>query len=77
MKNLFYYGNEYVKKCDWSDLALLKFCLFSMGLMVGMAMPKKAIRTASFVATGVFAATYLPLMLKFFDVVKQDKEKSE
>ena len=28
MKKLFDYADSYLKKCDWRDLALIKFCLF-------------------------------------------------
>ena len=41
MKTLFESANVYLKQADWKDLALVKFCLFSMGLLCGCFVPKK------------------------------------
>jgi hypothetical protein len=38
--------------------------------MIGMAIGKKSRRPVFFGALGVFAATYVPLMVKFFKVFK-------
>ena len=35
MSKLFDKANRYLEICDWKDMALLKFCLFSMGIIVG------------------------------------------
>mgnify|MGYP000212821489 CR=1 FL=1 len=40
MKKLFGYADEYIRKSDWKDMALVKFCLMSIGLMIGMFVPK-------------------------------------
>ena len=37
MKKLFEYANQYVQESDWKDMALLKFCLCAMGVMIGVA----------------------------------------
>ena len=66
MYKLFDFGNRYARESTWKDFALVKFCLFSMGLAAGTQISekhkKKAIKTAAF----VFAATYIPLMTKVF-----------
>ena len=36
MKRLFELGNQYVRECDWKDLALVKFCLCAVGIMIGI-----------------------------------------
>ena len=41
MKNLFAYADKYLQKSNWKDMALLKFCLFSTGILVGMQVPDK------------------------------------
>ena len=41
MKKLIELGNLYASKSDWKDFALVKFCLFSMGLLIGTNAPKK------------------------------------
>lgn len=41
MKKLFDLGNQYLKESDWKDLALIKFCLCAMGMIMGMQIPTK------------------------------------
>ena len=74
MKKLFCYADRYIKKCDWKDLVMLKFCLFSLGGLAGMQIPGKNKRQAGWIAAAVFAATYIPLMAKFFSVVLEKEE---
>lgn len=69
MKYLFDAADRYLKKSDWKDLALVKFCLFSMGLIAGTQIPKKHKEPVQIAALGVFLITYIPLMAKFFDVL--------
>ncbi len=68
---LFQVADEYCKTSDWKVLALLKFCLFSIGLMVGALLPARYRRPAIAGACAVFLATYLPLMAKFFRLWRQ------
>lgn len=69
MRFLFDSADEYLKNCDWKDLALVKFCLFAMGLMVGGVLPEKAKKPALLTGAAVFVATYIPLMLKYGKIV--------
>ena len=71
VKKLFGYADRYLEKSDWKDLAMIKFCLFSMGVLAGMRIPEKKRITAGWIAAAVFAATYIPLMAKFFSVVRE------
>lgn len=71
MKYLFDVADRYLQKSDWKDLALLKFCLFSMGLMAGAQIPKKHKNLVQISALGVFLATYIPLMAKLFAVMTE------
>lgn len=73
MKNLFGYADKYIRKSDWKDLAMLKFCLAAMGVIIGASLPEKHRRPAIWIAGGIFAATYFPLMAKFFRIAT-DKE---
>ena len=41
MKCLFSCANQYVKESDWKDFALVKLCLCAIGVMIGLAIPKK------------------------------------
>lgn len=72
MKSLFDYADKYLKRSDWKDLALIKFCLFSMGILAGTWIPEKKKDIARIIAAIVFTATYIPLMAKLFDIVTKD-----
>ena len=66
MNKLFDFGNRYAKESTWKDFALVKFCLFSMGLTAGTQISDKHRKKAVGAAACVFAATYIPLMTKVF-----------
>lgn len=68
MKKLLDLGNRYAKESTWKDFALVKFCLFSMGLAAGIQVPDKHKKKALGVAACVFTSTYIPLMSKVFRV---------
>ncbi len=65
---LFETADTYCKESNWKTLAMLKFCLFAMGLMVGMQVPKRHRKAALFAGALVFTATYIPLMTKFLRI---------
>lgn len=73
MKKLFEAANRYIETSDWKTIAVLKFCLISLGMMIGMAIPKKNKKPVFFGALAIFAATYIPLMVKFFRVFKGEE----
>ena len=68
MKKLFDAANRYVETSDWKTIAVLKFCLISLGMMMGMSIKKEAKKPVFIGALGVFAASYVPLMVKFYRV---------
>ena len=69
MKCLFSCANQYVKESDWKDFALVKLCLCAIGVMIGLAVPKKKKKMPLLIAAIVFIATYIPLMTKFLRIV--------
>lgn len=69
MKKLFGYADEYIHQSDWRDLALIKFCLMSIGVIMGLCIPKEKRKLALPIAGAVFALTYVPLMTKFFRII--------
>jgi len=77
MKSIFDYGNEYLKQSDWKDLAAIKFCLCSMGIVIGCSLPEKYRKPALAAGAGVFALTYVPLMKKLADIVLEDFKSEE
>lgn len=74
MRPLFDAADRYLKTCTWKDMALLKFCLFGMGLLVGALLPKKQSRAAAGVGAALFTATYIPLMAKFLPFLLNREE---
>lgn len=75
MKCLFSCADEYLRKCDWKDMALLKFCLFSMGVLTGMQIVGKDKKKVRIAASVVFVLTYIPLMIKFLKIVVDKKKE--
>lgn len=62
---LFDKANQYLAESDWKDLALVKFCLCAMGVLIGLNVPKKHKDVTTGFAAGVFSVTYVLLMSKF------------
>ncbi len=71
-------GNRFAADSDWKDFALTKFCLCSMGILLGMFTPKrlrKGVRKIAFLA---FIGTYIPLMLKVYRIwTEMNQENAE
>ena len=65
-------GNRYAKESTWKDFALVKFCLFSMGLIVGALVPQKQKKKVIGASACVFLATYIPLMAKVFRIATNE-----
>ena len=77
MKLLFDSADRYLKLSDWKDLTEIKFCLFSMGVLIGVQIPKRWKQLTEFVAAMVFVLTYIPLMAKYFSILLGMLRKSE
>ena len=75
MKKLFDCADRYLLHCTWKDLALLKFCLAAMGVLIGLQIPKKYRLSVSLGAGLVFLVTYVPLMSKFFRIALSGEEE--
>ena len=73
MKKLLAFGDRYEKQSTWKDFALVKLCLFSMGLVVGTLVSEQYKRAVIIVAICVFAATYIPLIVKMIRVAREGK----
>ena len=72
MKKLFAAANRYVETSDWKIIAVLKFCLIALGMMIGMFISPKHRKPVFLGALAVFIATYIPLMVKFFRVFREE-----
>lgn len=77
MKCLFSCADKYLQKSSWKDLALIKICLFAIGIMAGIRIPEKNKRAVGWVAYFAFLATYIPLMSKFLRIVTDFSKNTE
>lgn len=75
--NIFKTADNYLKECDWKDMALLKFCLIGLGLSAGACLAKKYRKEVICVGALMFAATYVPVMAKFGKVLLDDLKKED
>ena len=66
MKKLLNYANEYIRNMDWKAVAILKLCLCSLGVIVGVLLPDSAKIYALVIAGVVFVPAYIYLMVHFF-----------
>ncbi len=65
MNRLLEAANRYIQTSDWKIIAVLKFCLISLGMIVGLFVRKEHRGRVLAGAVFVFFATYIPLMVKF------------
>lgn len=75
MQKLFEYADKYIKESNWKDLALIKFCLCAMGIIIGVNIAPKHKKAVIAGATGVFILTYIPLMTKFIKIILCENKK--
>lgn len=61
----------YTQRMGVLDLGLLKICCLALGTLMGLTVSRKKKLQTGVLAGGVFAATCLPLMNKFLDVIEE------
>ena len=75
MKRIFASADEFIKESDWKDLAVLKICLLSLGLLSGMQIAEKCKKGVRIAASAVFILTYIPLMVKYLSILTGKSEE--
>ena len=75
MKRIFASADEFIRRSDWKDLAIVKFCMFSIGLLVGLQITAKCKKGVRIAASVVFTLTYIPLMVKYLGILTAKGEK--
>ncbi len=65
-------ADRYIKKMGVCDLALLKGCLMSLGMLTGLSVALPFRRKARNCATLLFVMTYVPLMTGFFQHIREE-----
>ena len=76
MKRIFASADEFVRESDWKELAVLKFCLLSLGLLAGMQIAERCKKGVRIAASIVFTLTYIPLMVKYLRILIGKGEKA-
>ena len=74
MKQLLDYGDLYLQKSNWKDIGIIKYCLFSFGLLVGTYIPQKDKECARIISGIGFIVSTILIMVKFFSVITEKKE---
>lgn len=74
MKELMERVNTYIKGMDTTDVSVLKFCLIALGILIGLAVPKKSAKAVGLIAFFVFVVTYIPLMTDFLSGMSKHKD---
>lgn len=64
MNRLFGFADQFLKESDWKDIALLKFCLCAMGILIGCTVGERQKKKVMAGAGIVFLVTYIPLIVK-------------
>lgn len=75
MKALLQTADRYLQSSSWKDLALIKLCLLSLGMVFGILLPQKYRKPALVVTLLLFLATYLPLMIRFVRMLTGKKRR--
>ena len=68
---LFERADQYCRESTWKTLAALKFCLFSIGIIVGVLLPDTCKLPVLVIFGAVLVATYIPLMAKFIRICRR------
>lgn len=67
-------GRLMMKEMDLEDMAALKICLLSMGLLGGIALPLKWKKPGAFFGSVLFIGTYLPLMTRLLGYLTKTED---
>ena len=76
MKRIFSSADEFIRESNWKDLAVLKFCLLSLGLLAGTWIAEQRKKGVRIAASVVFLLTYIPLMAKYLKILIGTGEES-
>ena len=77
MKRLMDAVDRYLRDCTWKDIAVLKFCLLALGVMLGIAVAARKKTVSVWLASLVCVGTYVPLMGKFLPYLLSGREAEE
>jgi hypothetical protein len=61
-------GREYIRSMSIIEMGLLKLCLFSLGVIAGLLLPKKIYIISLISAAIVFVITIIPILIKLYKI---------
>ncbi len=64
-------SNAFLKQSDWKTMMLIKPCLISFGIMIGIILPEGVRETVLIIALVIFLITYLPLLIKIVRIMRK------
>ena len=64
----------FMERANHKDLTLLRCCLCALGVLIGILAPRRKKMQTGVLAGGVFAATCVPLLNKYFDIHSNNKD---
>lgn len=76
MKELFQYANDYLKTIDSKDMILIKLCLISLGIIIGINIPKKHRKYVLVIVVFIFIITYIPILTNLISSILGHKDNS-
>lgn len=68
-------GRLMIRDMDLEDVAALKLCLLSLGILLGLAAPRRKKPAFALFSILVFIGTYFPLMVKFLGSLLQKEQR--
>lgn len=74
---LFDRADRYAAQSTWRDFALVKVCLFSMGVLMGLIVPVRKKKLTALGAGLLFLPTYVILLRRFLPFLFQRDEWDE
>ncbi|MCF8018720.1 Permease of phosphate ABC transporter [Petrocella atlantisensis] len=66
--------DTYMKESTWKDLALIKLCVFTVGMLMGFCVPKKHKTVYSIIGALIIGVTLTPIMMKFVPMLMDEFE---
>jgi len=69
MKRWVQSADQWIRQSSWKDVALLKFCLAAMGILIGLQVEKEDRNPVALGAGAVFLVTYFLLMKKYLRIL--------
>ena len=68
-------ANTYIKDSDWTDLALIKFCMLAIGVIIGATVCGKKKVPVIVISSIVFVVTLIPILIRFLPILSENAKE--